>query len=495
MFVLFVYGVNLLVLSILHARRESLLPGIPSSGEADQGSASYLPRVTVQLPVFNEAHVVERLLDACSRLRYPREKLEIQVLDDSTDETTAVIAREALKMRGGGLSVEHLHRTHRDGYKAGALRDGLSTAKGELIAMFDADFVPTEDFLERMVPHFEDPEVGMVQARWGHINPDHSLLTRIQAFGLDTHFAIEQRIRNITGCFINFNGTAGIWRRECIEDAGGWTADTLTEDFDLSYRAQIRGWKFRHVPEVEVPAELPVAMNAFRDQQYRWTKGAFQTALKLLKPLWLSTSSPRVKWEGTIHLTANIVFPFIVIAALLHSPMVYLLQHDMGPGPVYFGLMSFGLLGFAGFFLAQLFSQKYLYADWLDRLKIFPIFMAGSIGMSLSNVRAIGSVIFGRETAFVRTPKYAFDREEGRSAWWRSRYSDMRVPKVAFGEILLAVYSTVGLIYTMSTGAWAAAPFQALFAGGFTMVALYNFGQYRLAANHGRRLLGEGHLM
>jgi len=495
MLVLFVYGVNLLILSIAHSRHEILEPGLPETDSAGTSTAQEPPFVTIQLPVFNEVLVVSRLIGACTRLRYPRERLEIQILDDSTDETTTVIARIVASLKDDGWTIVHLHRTHRDGFKAGALRDGLAVARGELIALFDADFVPNDDFLEQLVPDFQDPTVGMVQARWGHINPDHSLLTRIQAFGLDTHFTLEQRIRNLTGCFINFNGTAGMWRRTCIEDAGGWTSDTLTEDFDLSYRAQMKGWNCVYRPDVEVPAELPVAIHAFRVQQYRWTKGALQTAIKLLRPLWRSDVRLRAKWEGTVHLTANLVFPFVVLAAIFHAPLVFLQRTSVGPGEWFFALLSVGLLGFTGFFLAQVFSQKYLYADWWNRLRIFPIFMAGSIGMSLSNVRAIVAVLFRRSTPFVRTPKFGLESSEAGSAWWRSRYSETRIPGVAYAELALGLYSLAGMVYTVSIGAWAAVPFQAMFTVGFLLVAIYSFGQNRLATDHTPSLPDDGRVM
>ncbi len=495
MLVLLVYGVNLLILSIAHTRHEVLVPGLSGANHSGIRAVQELPFVTIQLPVFNEVLVVSRLIGACTRLRYPRERLELQILDDSTDETTAVAARMVSSLKEDGWTAVHLHRTHRDGFKAGALRDGLAVAKGELIALFDADFVPNDDFLEQLVPEFEDQKVGMVQARWGHINPDHSLLTRIQAFGLDTHFTLEQRVRNLTGCFINFNGTAGMWRTTCIRDAGGWTADTLTEDFDLSYRAQIKGWECVYRPDVEVPAELPVAINAFRDQQYRWTKGALQTARKLLGPLWKSDVRLRVKWEGTVHLTANLVFPFVVLAAIFHAPLVFFQQTSVGPGEWFFALLSLGLLGFAGFFLAQVFSQKYLYADWGIRLRIFPIFMAGSIGMSISNVRAIAAVLFGRSTPFVRTPKFALESSATGPAWWQSRYSETKIPPVAYAELVLGVYSLAGLVYTLSIGAWAAVPFQFMFSAGFLLVAIYSIGQNRLATDHYRRLPDDGRVM
>jgi len=341
----------------------------------------------------------------------------------------------------------------------------LRLARGDLIAVFDADFLPSPDFLQRTVPHFDAPEVGMVQARWGHLNAEASLLTKMQAFGLDAHFAIEQAVRAQTGCFINFNGTAGLWRRTCIEDAGGWEADTLTEDLDLSYRAQLRGWTFRYLPEVEAPAELPISMDAFRSQQFRWTKGAVETARKLLRPLWRSAVPWRVKLEGTLHLTAHFAFPFILLAALTHAPLLWLKSAGQGPGDFYFASLSLGLIGFVGFFLAECYAQRALYPDWPRRLRRFPLFMAGSIGLALSNTRALLQGLRGISSPFTRTPK------TGTKRWWTSRYTSADVPGVVWGEVLMALYSVAGLAVVLILGEWSAVPFQALFATGFALVA------------------------
>ena len=488
MAVLLLYGLNLFWLAYAYARHDRLLTGpVPDPNDLPVPDDCW-PRVTVQLPLYNEAYVAERLIDACARLRYPPARLEIQVLDDSTDETKALVAQRVAYWRARGRNIVHIHRNGRAGYKAGALQNGLRLAGGQLIALFDADFVPASDFLQRMVPAFEDPKVGMVQARWGHLNAETSLLTRIQAFGLDAHFALEQHVRNLTGCFINFNGTAGVWRLACIEDAGGWQSDTLTEDLDLSYRAQLRHWAFRYISAVEVPAELPADMNAFRAQQFRWTKGAAQTALKMLGPLWRSDQAAWVKLEGTLHLTASIVFPFVMLIAALHVPLLLLKEAGQGPGEVYFTVMGLGLFGFAGFFLAQLFAQRALYPDWGRRLLLFPIFMAGSMGMALSNTRAVFQALVGKRTPFERTPKYNVSAEEGGAGLWKKRYAETRVPRIAWLELLMALYCIAGLGATLFYGTWAAVPFQALFALGFGLVTVYNlkpFWQAR-AGRHAR---------
>ncbi|MFB6099498.1 MAG: glycosyltransferase [Salinibacter sp.] len=469
------YGGNLLWLALVHAHNETLRDGPVPDPDALPVPDDAWPVVTVQLPLYNEAEVAKRLIDACVNLDYPHRKLEIQVLDDSTDETTERVARRVEHWQERGVDITHVHRDDRTGYKAGALANGLRLARGELVAIFDADFVPQADFLRRMVPSFFDDEnLGMVQARWGHLNRDDSLLTKVQAFGLDAHFAIEQRVREMTDCFMNFNGTAGVWRRACIEDAGGWAHDTLTEDLDLSYRAQLRGWNFTYVPTAEAPAELPPDMNALRSQQFRWAKGGAETALKLTGRLWRSDEPWRVKLEGTFHLTAHFAFPFILLAVLTHAPLLLLKGIGRGPGELYFAVMGFGLFGFAGFFLAQLFAQRALHPDWQRRLRLFPVFLAGTMGLSLSNTNAVWQALRGTDTAFIRTPKYGAVANE---SWWESRYAVAELPPVVWGELGLALYSTAGLGVTVALGEWAAVPFQALFALGFVLVTASSLRQ------------------
>lgn len=478
--VLILYGTNLLWLALGYAKQDRLLPGaVPSDPEAPPPAPAEWPRVTVQLPVYNERYVIERLIDACVALDYPKDRLEIQVLDDSTDETAMLIARRVDFWEKRGINIVHVHRKDRTGYKAGALQNGVRLAEGTCIAIFDADFIPPANYLKRIIPYFSDPEVGLVQARWGHLNADHSLLTRIQAASLDAHFAIEQFVRNRTDCFMNFNGTAGVWRRSCILDAGGWAGDTLTEDLDLSYRAQLNGWQFKYVPEIEVPAELPVDINALRTQQFRWTKGAAETSIKVLKRLWTSPQPMRVKVEGTLHLTNHIVFPFVLLVAALHAPLLYMknLTPD-GPGDLYFAVMGTGLLAFAGVFLVQLFAHRALYPDWATRMRIFPLFMAGTMGFALSNTHAIFEALVGKKTAFVRTPKLSTNpRGTATRTWWRSTYARVSLPPVVWLECLLALYCIGGLGIAILVGEWLAVPFQAMFAVGFGMVGVYNLQQ------------------
>lgn len=469
------YGGNLLWLSLFHAADEQLIEGSVPDPDTLPDPSDDWPVVTIQLPLYNEAEVAHRLIDACVDLEYPRHKLEIQVLDDSTDETVDRVAERVRYWQEQGVDVVHVRRDDRTGYKAGALANGLRLARGDFVAIFDADFVPDPDFLRRMMPHFfEDDALGMVQARWGHLNRDDSLLTQVQAFGLDAHFALEQHVRQRSDCFMNFNGTAGVWRRTCIEDAGGWEHDTLTEDLDLSYRAQLRGWTFKYVSTPEVPAELPPDMNALRSQQFRWAKGGIETALKLTGRLWRSDEPWRVKLEGTFHLSAHLAFPFILLAALTHAPLLLLQGIGHGPGELYFAAMGFGLVGFVGFFLAHLFAQRRLYPDWGRRLRLFPVFMAGTMGLSLSNTSAVWQAFHGTDTAFIRTPKYGHDPDDG---WWQSRYAVAELPTVVWGEALLALYCTTGLGVLIALGEWAAIPFQAFFAAGFALVTVSNLRQ------------------
>jgi cellulose synthase/poly-beta-1,6-N-acetylglucosamine synthase-like glycosyltransferase len=496
---LLLYGGHWGWLALVHARSERLRAGdVPTPGARPPGeeAPATWPVVTVQLPLYNEAGVVQRLIDACARLRYPKDRLEIQILDDSTDETTALARRRTEHWRARGLDVSLVHRTDRTGYKAGALANGLRMARGDFIAVFDADFVPPPGFLRRAVPALlSGDDVGMVQARWGHLNAEHSLLTKGQAFGLDAHFALEQAGRQAAGCFINFNGTAGLWRRACIADAGGWRADTLTEDLDLSYRAQLEGWRMRYLPALEVPAELPAQMSALRAQQARWAKGGIETARKLLGTLWRSAQPLRVKAAGTVHLTAHLAYPLVLLAALTHPALIWLESTGAGPGPLYFAALSVGMVGFAGVFLAQLFAQRALYPDWLRRTALhFPLFMAGTVGLALSNTHAAARALLGRTTPFVRTPKTGGGRagegtgeaarektQENRGSdrpWWRARYAAeallstraRRGRWLLWAEGAMAAYSVAGLALALAVGQWAALPFQALFAAGFLLV-------------------------
>lgn len=451
----------------------------PAAGTLD----SY-PVVTVQLPVFNEVYVVGRLIDAACAMIYPKDKLEIQVLDDSTDETVGVAAQYVERYRKLGYDITHVRRTNRQGFKAGALKEGLVSARGEYVAIFDADFVPRQDFLLKTLPHFTaDPRIGMVQTRWEHINADYSLLTRTQAMALDGHFVIEQAVRNKVGFFINFNGTAGVWKKECILDAGNWQADTLTEDLDLSYRAQLRGWKFKYLNNVTSPAELPSEINALKSQQFRWTKGAIETARKMLPTVWRSDLPMKIKVHATFHLTNNLVFPFIVLAGILNVPLVFI-KHA-GAHDTYFAFMSVFVFAFIGSFLFYLFSQKDVYADWRKRIFLFPVFMAGSMGFAVNNSRAVLEGLFKRKSEFVRTPKYSIQSKK--DSWRDKTYVPVKISGTVVLEAVLAVYCLIGVVASIYFLEIAAVPFQLMFFLGFTFVSAMSLKHAFLA----RRLRAE----
>ncbi len=468
--VLLVFGLNQLWMAWRFARADGLRPGPVPEPAARPAPPAAWPVVTVQLPLFNERAVAARLIDACAALDYPASRLEIQVLDDSTDKTRDVVAARVAHWRRRGVDIVHVCRDDRAGYKAGALAGGLAFARGDLVAIFDADFVPPPGFLRRIVPCFDAPDVGLVQARWAHLNAGASALTRVQAALLDAHFVVEQGVRHAAGCFMSFNGTAGVWRRACIEDAGGWQADTLTEDLDLSYRAQLRGWRFRFAPEIGVPAELPTSVAAWRQQQFRWTKGTAETARKTLRRLWAAPLPFRVRLQGALHLTGFLVYPAILTAALLHAPL--LTAHALGAGvsDAYLGALGLGLFAFAGMTLAHLLTQRALHPDWPRRMRGFPAVLAASMGLAVSNTRAAAEALLGRRSPFVRTPK------------GRSYAPTVRIP---LGEVVLAAYCTAGLCVLLAVGAWAAVPFQLLFTAGFGFVGLYDSAARRRARpNH-----------
>jgi cellulose synthase/poly-beta-1,6-N-acetylglucosamine synthase-like glycosyltransferase len=428
------------------------------------------PMVTIQLPLYNELYVVERLIDSVCAITYPKNKLEIQVLDDSTDETVNLVHDIIVRKRQEGFDIVQVRREDRVGFKAGALRQGLESAKGDFIAIFDADFVPRPNFLDETLRHFTNDRIGMVQTRWEHLNTEYSYLTRAQAIALDGHFVIEQQVRNKAGFFINFNGTAGVWRRECIVDAGNWQDDTLTEDLDLSYRAQLRGWKFVYLNEFTSPAELPSEINALKSQQFRWTKGAIETAKKILPRVWKAKLPLRIKLQSTVHLTNNIVFPFILLTGMLNVPLIFIKQN--GNHETFFAFMSIFTLAFVSSFLFYLYSQKDVHLDWKKRIFLFPLFMAGSMGFAVNNTRAVLEGLFNKKSAFVRTPKYMI--EKGSDNWSNKKYqaSKSRIKLSVIIELLLAAYCFVGVAASLYFLEIAALPFQLLFFCGFGMVGL-----------------------
>jgi cellulose synthase/poly-beta-1,6-N-acetylglucosamine synthase-like glycosyltransferase len=433
------------------------------------GRFESLPRVTVQLPVYNELYVVERLIEAACQIRYPRHLLQIQVLDDSTDGTTEIVACTVAAQKAVGFDIEHIHRQNRDGFKAGALENGLRSATGEYIAIFDADFLPAPNFLEDVIHYFTDEKTGMIQVRWGHINRDYSLLTQVESVMLDGHFMIEHGGRHLSGRFFNFNGTAGIWRRQAIETSGGWEHDTLTEDTDLSYRAQMKGWKFIYLPHIVCPAELPVEMNSFKTQQFRWAKGLVQTGMKLLPGILRSNLPLRVKTEAFFHLTANIAYPLMIALAFLLLPAT-IVRFNQGWFQMLYIDLPLWLLSTASVSTFYMVAQRELYPDWRRRLKYLPFLMACGIGLSVSNSKAVLEAILGIKTAFKRTPKYGIESRADR--WYTKEYLRRRGGIIPALEILLGLYFVFITLYAFWNENYPSIPFLMLFIVGFMYMGL-----------------------
>ena len=434
---------------------------------------STLPHITVQLPLYNEMYVADRLLNAVAALDYPTDKLEIQVLDDSTDETSGIVARKVAELRQRGLDVTHVHRLNRRGYKAGALQEGLPLATGEFIAIFDADFVPQPELLQQTIHYFTDPGVGMLQTRWGHLNEPYSLLTRIQSILLDAHFLIEQTARSRSGRFFNFNGTGGIWRRSCIEAAGGWQADTLAEDLDLSYRAQIKGWRFLFLPDVVTPAELPVEMTAFKTQQHRWAKGSAQAMKKMLPRLWRAELPLKIKIEGTMHLTSNLGYLLLFTLCLVFRSAAYAGAHEVTGGNELTKLLLVDIplflaasLSVTAFYVC---AQIELHAQWWKRLLYLPLMMAVGVGLSLNNARAVLEALFNHESEFIRTPKAGSQLHTvGRRA---SSYRPLR-GLIPFFEIAFGLYFSYIMFDALQREQWLSAVFVLIFQVGFLYVGV-----------------------
>jgi cellulose synthase/poly-beta-1,6-N-acetylglucosamine synthase-like glycosyltransferase len=471
------YGLHRYVLVYLYVkhRHKAYVPKA-TYAEAD------LPRVTIQLPMFNEDAVAERIIRATCQIDYPLDKLEIQVLDDSTDHSAEIARRACEEWAAKGYPIKFVHRENRVGYKAGALSEGLDSATGQFIAIFDADFIPPRDILRNCVHYFTDGQVGMVQVRWDHLNRDASLLTKTQAIFLDAHFVIEHTARNRSGRFMHFNGTAGIWRRTTIDDAGGWQHDTLTEDLDLSYRAQMKGWKFVYLPQHAAPAELPPEVISFKQQAHRWTKGGFQTAIKLLPGILRSKHlSYRIKWEAFFHLTNTVVYPMMVLVTVLTYPMFFYSDSPLKPYPWSQHLFSFSLFILATcsastFFV---FGQRELFgreAGWKSLLYV-PFLMALGVGVSLNNAKAVFEAIWGalrrKPSEFVRTQKYGVTGGKARTSFkaqrvWTFKRLYMPILELVFGAymvgcIYIAIWYQFGL---------AAVPFLLIFASGYLYVGV-----------------------
>jgi cellulose synthase/poly-beta-1,6-N-acetylglucosamine synthase-like glycosyltransferase len=463
-----VYGFHRSSLVFLYYRHRDKAPVMT-------GKFVELPAVTVQLPLFNEMYVVERLLDAVAAIRYPHDRFQIQVLDDSTDETREICSRkiDEIIRRYPDLDIEYVRRKDRTGFKAGALENGLRTAKGELVLIFDADFVPNPDILEQTVHYFLDPKVAVVQCRWEHINRDFSALTEAQALMLNGHFVMEHAGRNRSGRFFNFNGTAGLWRRAAIVDAGGWHHDTLTEDMDLSYRAQLRGWRFVYLPEIAAPAELPVEMSAFKAQQFRWAKGSIQVARKMLPRIFASNATFGQKSEAFFHLTNNFAYPLLLLLSLLLLPnLVFRTMHGvrevlMIDLPLFFGTT----LSIASFYLASEREVARMSGDtsrstW-STLAQLPLVLSLGIGLCVNQTRAVMEAVFGRETEFVRTPKHGI---RGRLETWSGKKYRAARSLTPFFELLMAAYFVVAVRIAFANGHYISIPFLLLFLFGFAYV-------------------------
>ena len=420
----------------------------------DFNNPEEIPFVTIQLPVYNEMYVMERLLDNIATIAYPKEKLEIQVLDDSTDESLATTAAQIKKLQAAGLDIRHITRTDRSGFKAGALKEGLKIAKGEFIAIFDADFLPQTNWLEKTIPYFKNPDIGVVQTRWSHINKDYSLLTKVQAFALDAHFTLEQVGRNSKGHFINFNGTAGVWRRECILDAGNWEGDTLTEDLDLSYRAQLKKWKFKYLEEVETPAELPVVISAARSQQFRWNKGGAENFQKMAKRVLTNKNvSSKTKIHSLLHLLNSTMFLNIFLVAILSIPMLYI-KNEYEHLKVYFLVMSFFVISTIIFFICYWYTFKSIYGGGLKQfLKytgMFFTFFSVAMGFSLHNTIAVIEGHIGKKSEFVRTPK--FNISTLKDKWKGNKYLKKNISINVIFEGLLMCYFGFGMYSAFIVG-------------------------------------------
>ncbi|WP_100616174.1 cellulose synthase family protein [Confluentibacter citreus] len=459
--IIVVYTISLLLIFLYAVAQLNLLFNYLTSKRKktdceffDFANPDEIPFITIQLPVYNEMYVMERLLDNIAKIDYPHDKLEIQVLDDSTDETVETTRKHIESLSVNGLDIKHITRTDRSGFKAGALKEGLKIAKGEYIAIFDADFLPHENWLKRTIPYFKDKTIGVVQTRWSHINRNYSILTKIQAFALDAHFTLEQVGRNSKGHFINFNGTAGVWRKSCIIDAGNWEGDTLTEDLDLSYRAQLKNWKFKYLEDVETPAELPVVISAARSQQFRWNKGGAENFKKMSLRVIKSKNIPfKTKVHGLLHLLNSTMFLNILIVAVLSIPMLYIKNQYEHLKP-YFYVMSFFVLSSVIFFICYWIMYKRMYGagikNFISYIAMFFVFFTIAMGFSLHNSIAVLEGHFGKKSEFVRTPK--FNISTIKDSWKNNKYIKKTISLHVVFEGLLMLYFAFGMYSAFIVG-------------------------------------------
>jgi cellulose synthase/poly-beta-1,6-N-acetylglucosamine synthase-like glycosyltransferase len=465
--ILAVYGLHRYWLVYDYYKYRKNIPGPPPEVTA-------WPRVTVQLPIFNERYVIERLVEAVSRFDYPPELLDIQVLDDSTDETCEVARACVERHAAQGIPIGYIHRSNREGYKAGALENGLKTARGEFVAIFDADFIPESDFLRRTIPYFQNPAIGMAQTRWTYLNRDYSLLTQVETILLDGHFVVEHGARSRRGTFFNFNGTAGVWRRAAIDSAGGWEHDTLTEDTDLSYRAQLKGWKFLYLPNIECASELPVDMNGFKAQQARWAKGLMQTAKKILPQVFRSNVPWHVKAEAFFHLTANVSYPLMVLfsAMLLPAMIVRFYQGWIQMLVIDLPLFLASTCSISSFYLVA--QRELRPKTWRRTILYMPFVMATGIGISVRNAQAVIEALLGKKSAFARTPKFNI---EGRQGTFATKSYRNKAGWMPYAEILLGLYFSSTVIYAILNENYATVPFLLLFVWGYLYTGAMSLGQ------------------
>ncbi len=465
---MFVYGFHYYLIAFLYYKKKYKL------NDPKPHLNGIYPRVTIQLPIFNELYVAERLVRQVMKMDYPKDLFEVQVLDDSTDETKNILINLTKEYQSLGYSIQHIHREYRVDHKAGALREGLEKASGEFIAIFDSDFLPPEDFLNNTIPYFNDPQMGLVQTRWGHLNLEYSLLTKAQALGIDGHFMLEQATRSLYDLWLNFNGTAGVWRKECIIDAGNWSGDTLTEDLDLSYRAQLRGWKFRYLQHVISPAELPVEMSGFKAQQFRWAKGSIQTAIKLMGQMIRSPHPLKKRLEGMIHLSHYSVHPLMVFNLLWMLPLLSVQDKHFSqftfegyPMATMIG-MVFMILGTGAPSFFYVYSQKEITGSWTKRIGWIPYLLLAGLGIGVHITKAFVEAIFGVKSSFIRTPKYNLSKKK--ENWLVKKYTSP-VGFVTILELLAVIYALIVTYYAFKAGVYLSAIFPILFAMSFSYVA------------------------
>lgn len=464
---LFCYGLNIFYLTFLAGRYSGPDPSLPPT--------SRYPAVTVQLPIYNERYVAERAILAAAALDWPSDLLQIQVLDDSTDDTSAIISETMTQLQRQGLNIQHLRRDNRQGFKAGALAEGLAVANGAFIAIFDADFLPAPDFLQKTIPHFQDPSIAFVQTRWGHLNADYSLLTRLQTIAIDAHFAIEQYARNRAGFLMNFNGTAGLWRKDAIVAAGGWQADTLTEDLDLSYRVQLAGWRGLYLREVEVPGEIPVTLNAFRRQQHRWARGSVECARKLL-PAVFRTDLPRLlKYQAIMHLTGYVIQLLMALVVIAYLPLLLIVAPQPELKPLYALTAVFTLTFFAPT-LYLISGQRQLGKAWRPQLGEIALLSLLGVGMMYHNAAAVLAAFFSRRPAiFERTPKYGVVHAS--QAWSQHSAYKLKLPPMVLFEVMMVLYNGTTLVVAVQQRNWSIAFYTAFFMMGLLFVLLLNLYQ------------------